>query len=242
MIKAKGNGENIAIITPSYNEADSLRVLLTKIKNSLPKVTVVIVDDSSFKENKKIKDFLKNKKNIILISRKKKMGRGSAILKGFREGLKKKKISFFIEMDSDLAHDPNEIEKFIYKNNNGNYDLIIGSRYAKGGHTFISKQRTILSKFINIFLRLWLGIKVSDFTGGFRFYNRKAISFLTKQRLEATGFITLSEILYKLSKNNFIIGEVPISIHNRIYGKTSFGFSELFSSLIFILKLRFKQS
>ncbi len=231
--------KNIAIVIPSYNEVKNISILMKGIYKFLPDSKIIIVDDSSFDENKKLKKMVKVKKEIILISRLKKSGRGSAVIEGFREALKNKNIEYIFEMDSDLAHDPEEFARFIKKLSEKNYDLIIGSRYLPGGRIKnIAKNRTILSRVINVFLRYWLGIHVSDFTSGFRLYSRDAVKYLTQTKIKAKGFITLSEVLYKLYKKGFDIGEVPITWNFRKYGKSNVNSSELFNSLYFVLKMR----
>lgn len=231
--------KNIAIVIPSYNEVKNISILIKGIYKWLPDATIIIVDDSSIDENKKLTEMTKNKKDVILISRLKKSGRGSAVIEGFREVLKDKNIKYIFEMDSDLAHDPEECARFIKKLSEKNYDLIIGSRYLPGGRIKnIAKNRTILSRVINIFLRYWLGIHVSDFTSGFRLYSRDAVKYLTQTKIKAKGFITLSEVLYKLYRKGFDISEVPITWNFRKYGKSNVNSSELFNSLYFVLKMR----
>ena len=231
--------KNIAIVIPSYNEVKNISILMKGIYKFLPDSKIIIVDDSSFDENEKLKKMVKNKKEVILISRLKKSGRGSAVIEGFREALRDKNIEYIFEMDSDLAHDPEEFARFIKKLSEKNYDLIIGSRYLPGGRIKnIAKNRTILSRVINVFLRYWLGIHVSDFTSGFRLYSRNAVKYLTQTKIEAKGFITLSEVLYKLYQKGFDIGEVPITWNFRKYGKSNVNSSELLTSLYFVLKMR----
>lgn len=231
--------KNIAVVIPSYNEVKNISILMKGVYKWLPDAKIIIVDDSSIDENKKLIGITKNKKDIILISRLKKLGRGSAVIEGFREALKNKSIEYVFEMDSDLAHDPQEFSRFIDKLSSKKYDLIIGSRYLPGGRIKnIAKNRTILSRVINIFLRYWLGIHVSDFTSGFRLYSRDAVKYLTQTKIKAKGFITLSEVLYKLYKKGFNIGEVPITWNFRKYGKSNVNSAELFNSLYFVLKMR----
>src|SRR3989344_9223620 len=220
--------KNIVIVIPSYNEVKNISILMKGIYKFLPDSKIIIVDDSSFDENQKLKKMVKVKKEVVLISRLKKSGRGSAVIEGFREALKNKSIEYIFEMDSDLAHDPEEFSRFIEKISIQKYDLVIGSRYLPGGRIKnIAKNRTILSRVINIFLRRWLGINVSDFTSGFRLYSRDAVKYLTQTKIRAKGFITLSEVLYKLHKKNFTIGEVPITWNFRKYGKSNVNSSEL---------------
>ncbi|PIR79714.1 MAG: hypothetical protein COU25_03820, partial [Candidatus Levybacteria bacterium CG10_big_fil_rev_8_21_14_0_10_35_13] len=231
--------KNIAVVIPSYNEVQNIPILLNGINKELIGASIVIVDDSSKIENAKLKIFLNKYRNVKLISRLKKSGRGSAVLEGFKEALRDENKKYIFEMDSDLAHDPKEFKRFINEINVFPYDLVIGSRYKSGGRIVnISKNRTILSRLINIFLYFWLGIKISDYTSGFRFYSRKAIEYILNTKIQSKGFITLSEVVYKLSKANFKISEVPITWNYRIYGKSNVNLRELFNSLFFVLQLR----
>jgi dolichol-phosphate mannosyltransferase len=230
---------NITIVIPSYNESENIPILIGKIKKELPNSKIIIVDDSNQIESAKINKFVSKFSNIILISRKRKSGRGSAVIKGFKEALKDKKTDYVFEMDSDLAHDPKEFVRFINEVKVFPYDLVIGSRYKSGGKIVnIPKNRTIMSRIINHFLYIWLGIKISDYTSGFRLYSRKSVEFITKTKIKSSGFITLSEIAYKLHGAGFKISEVPITWNYRIYGKSNVTVKELVASLYFVVKIR----
>jgi dolichol-phosphate mannosyltransferase len=229
----------IAVIIPSYNEVKNLTILINGIKKELPGIKIVVVDDSLALENARIKKLFAKNSSVKLISRLKKSGRGSAVIDGFRMALKDKSTKYLFEMDSDLTHDPVEMKRFIEKVKNKNYDLVIGSRYIKGSKIKnISTNRTIMSRLINFFLYFWLGIHLSDHTSGFRLYSRRAVNFLTKTKINSTGFITLSETAYRIHKKNYVIGEVPITWNFRVYGKSNVNARELFDSLYFVFKLR----
>lgn len=231
--------KNIAIVIPSYNEVKNLSILIRDIFKHLSKAKLIIVDDSSKEENKKLKQIVKGDKNITLISRLKKEGRGSAVIEGFKYALKNKNIKYVFEMDSDLAHDPKEFVRFTEKKEN--YDLVIGSRYLPGGKIKnIEKSRTILSRVINKFLYFWLGMRLSDHTSGFRLYSRGAVEFLIKAKIKTKGFITLSETAYKLFLSGFKIAEVPITWNYRKYGKSNVNLKELFNSLFFVILIKFQ--
>lgn len=234
----------VGVIIPSFNETTNISLLTKKIFSFLPDARIIIVDDSKIENNlklKKILDFdshLKNK-NVLLISRFKKMGRGSAILRGFKGMLKNKQVKYFFEMDADLAHDPKDFNKFLDAIKSKKADLVIGSRYL--AHSKIIKwplKRLILSKMINSFINIWLGLRISDYTNGFRLYNRRSVEFLTKIKLKEKGFITLSEIAFRLKKNGFKIAEVPINFTDRTYGKSSADPKEFASALIGIIRIK----
>lgn len=229
---------HIAIIIPTINESENIPILLRGIFQNLPDAYVVIVDDSGEKEHKKLQQKIKKQKmNILLLKRTKKSGRGSAVLYGMKEALKNKQIQYFFEMDADLAHDPKELHIFLGKEK---ADLVIGSRYlSKSVIMDWPIRRLFLSKLINTFLSLWLDLRLSDYTNGYRLYSRKAVTFLLGQHLYEKGFIALSEVAYVLKKNKFTIKEVPITFTDRKYGKSNADIKELISSLKGALRIRF---
>lgn len=229
----------VGIIIPSYNETHNIPILTKKIFDYLPDSKIVIVDDSNPQQNKKLKQYIIKNKKITLISRQKKEGRGSAVIEGFKSMLKIKEIDYLFEMDSDLAHDPKDFEKFLDTIKKTKADLVIGSRYlAESKIVKWPLKRLILSKIINFFINFWLGLKLTDYTNGFRLYNRKAVSFLIKAKLKESGFIALSEIAFKLKNNRFKLIEIPITLTDRKYGKSSAGGKEFLSALIGIIRIK----
>lgn len=220
--------KTIAIIIPAYNEEQNLRVLLKGIQKYLPGARIIIVDDSPKPARYP---------GAVVIERRKKLGRGSAVLAGLAEALTDKTIAYCFEMDADLAHSPGEFRKFLAVRTKA--DLVIGSRYLTSSR--IVKwpwYRLIQSRMINIFLRLWLGLHLTDYTNGFRLYSREAASCLLRAHLREHGFIALSEMAYVLKKNGFSMTEVPISFSDRKFGQSNANISELFRSLTGALRIR----
>ena len=233
---------NINIVIPSYNESKNIRSVITGIRKEFPYAKIIFVDDSHDLENKKIKKIVERFKNVDLITRGRKLGRGSAVMEGFKFGLKYKGAQYFFEMDSDLAHDPKQLERFVKKISENKVSLVIGSRYMQGGEIInVSIVRKILSRIINKFLSVMLGVKLTDYTDGFRLYTRQAVEFLVRSEIKSKGFITLSEMVYKLHRKGFKIAEVPVSIYKRKHGKSTMGVRELTDSLIFILKMKLEE-
>lgn len=235
---------DIGIIIPSYNESINIKLLTKSIFHHLPNARIIVVDDSNVKENARIETYVKSqKKDIKLISRFRKEGRGSAVIIGLNEMLKDKKINYFFEMDADLAHDPKDFHKFLDSMKSNRADLVIGSRYLNKSRIIKwPLRRLILSKIINACINIWLGINLSDYTNGFRLYNRKSVRFLSGTKLRENGFITLSEIAFKLKKNDFKILEVPINFTDRTHGKSSADTKEYTSALIGILRIKMSKT
>jgi dolichol-phosphate mannosyltransferase len=226
------NSTNVAVIIPAYNEEKNLQILLKDIKAYLPNARIVVIDDSS------VPMTMKFSSDVIYIARGRKMGRGSAVIRGLAEGLKHKDVQYFFEMDADLAHSPAEFGRFLVKREEA--DMVIGSRYMVGS-TIVKwpRYRLVQSRIINFFLRYLLGLQISDFTNGFRLYSREVAEFLTYTPVKEKGFIALSEIAYKVQKRGFKIAEVPVTFKDREFGKSNANLRELLLSLLGAFRIRF---
>ena len=85
-----------------------------------------------------------------------------------------------------------------------------------------------------------LGIKLKDFTNGFRIYSKRAAEKITKKCGNiGDGFIILSEIIVVIKNNSFNIGETETIFVNRVRGKSSVNIKLIIASLYGILKLYF---
>jgi dolichol-phosphate mannosyltransferase len=163
---------NISIIVPTYNESSNIKKLLKEIRLNI-KSQIIIVDDSN---NNLTKNLLKKEKmKIIYIKRMKKLGRGSAVLEGFKRALKNKNMKIFVEMDADLSHPPAELRRNIDYFKKKNLDLLIGSRYLKKSEIVNWPiSRRIFSRLANYLAKFLLRIPCSDYTNGYRIYSKNA--------------------------------------------------------------------
>ena len=141
----------IGVIIPCYNEEQNIFKLIKQLKNKIRgDYKIIVIDDSE-------KDLKITSNKVIYIHRKKKLGRGSAVLVGLKILLNEKKIKYFIEMDADFSHHPNEIEKNINFFKNKDIDLLISSRYLEKSKILNwPMSRKILSRLSNLSLEEYL--------------------------------------------------------------------------------------
>ncbi len=230
--------KKIGIVIPAFNEDKNIINLINQIKKRL-NCLILIVDDSTNKNTKKL--FSKNKfKNVKYYHRGKKLGRGSAVIFGFKKLLKiKKDVNCLIEMDADMSHSPGELKRniaYFYKNSFG---LLIGSRYLpKSKIINWPLSRRILSKLSNKLAKFLLEAPVNDYTNGYRFYSKEAARTIIKKcKNTVGGFIVLSEIILILWKNGFKIGEIRSIFKNRIRGESSVNLNLIIESFLGLIKL-----
>ena len=227
--------KKIVIIIPTYKEEENIFQLIRRIDKLKFKKDIIIVDDSP-----KILNNLKKskKKNFFYLYRGKKLGRGSAVIHGLRHAFKKN-YDLFIEMDADFSHNPNELIRKIKFFKKNSLDLLVASRYKKNSKIKNwPLQRTILSKMSNFLARFLLGVPVTDYTNGFRFYSKRSVKIIiTKCGKIGDGFIILSEILLRIFQMKYKIAETNTIFVDRKRGESSVSLSLIFNSLLGLFKL-----
>ena len=230
--------KSIGIVIPAYKEAENILSLIKKIRKQI-NCLIIIVDDSPDLKTKKV-IFDSKIKNLRYYNRGKKDGRGSAVIFGFKKLIKiSANLNCFIEMDADLSHSPTELKRnisFFYANS---LDLLIGSRYLNGSKIINwPRSRRILSKLSNLLAKILLGVPVSDYTNGFRFYSKSAVkTVISNCNKTGGGFIILSEIILILWKKNYKISEIKSIFRNRTRGESSVNLKLIIESLIGLCKL-----
>ena len=159
---------SIVVVTPTYNERDTLQKLIELIFGlNISNLRLVVVDDNSSDGTGKIADGLAKRYPIKVIHRGSKMGLGTAYAEAFQFILAATKADYIFEIDADLSHDPRDIPRFLEQIENN--DLVLGSRYISGGKIENwSKTREWISRLGNIYARIVLTLPYRDITGGFK--------------------------------------------------------------------------
>ena len=231
----KQKTHQISIIIPTYNEAQNIGALISKIISTLinHSYEILIIDDNSpDRTHDIVKSIAINNPNIYLIQRPKKMGLSSAILDGFKNS----SGQLIIIMDSDLSHQPSDLIPMLEATVKA--DIVIGSRYTKGGKSIgWSFLRHLASRTANWLSKTLVGTGISDTTSGFAIFRRDTLE-TAGPLIKAKGFKFLLEVL-AFSPNARVI-EIPITFVNRRIGDSKFNIKEilLFLRLCFWLSYR----
>lgn len=228
----------IAIIIPTLNEKENIGRLIGEILKLNLDVKIFVVDDNSpDKTGEIVKKLAEKYKNVKLILRVKKRGRGGAVIDGFSEALKNKEIKYLFEMDADFSHDPKDIPRFLEKIKE--VDVVIGSRYLPGSQIINwPLSRHIFSAIANFYARLILGISISDYTNGYRLYKREVLEKIDFKKIKSVGYIVLSEIAYLIKKSGFKFGEIPVVFVNRKRGKSNLKLKEIIEAFTSVIRIR----
>lgn len=225
---------------PTYNELDNIKEIIPDILNRHENLDILIVDDNSPDGTGEYINKLSQRDNRIhFISRPAKMGLGTAYVEGFKFALKEN-YDLIFEMDADYSHDPKEIKKLLQAA--AVYDLVIGSRYIKSAKTINwPKARLLLSRFGNFYARITTRLPVRDATSGFRCFKKKVIESLDFSRIKSNGFAFQIEIAFRVWKNGFKIGEIPITFTGRKTGDSKLSLKIIIEGILTVWNLKHNQ-
>ncbi|GFH55881.1 dolichol-phosphate mannosyltransferase [Chaetoceros tenuissimus] len=232
-----------SVILPTYNERENLPLIFYMLHRTFTKnvitFEVVVVDDNSPDNTLEVAQQLQEiygKELVKIVSRKGKLGLGTAYVAGLKECTGERVIL----MDADLSHHPKFIPQMILKMNAHDYDIVSGTRYRKGGGVAgWDLKRKITSKGANFLAQFLLNPgNASDLTGSFRLYKKEALEKILPQ-VKSKGYAFQMEILILARKANMTLGEVPITFVDRLYGESKLGANEILLYIKGLVKLFF---
>ena len=215
----------MAVVVPTLNERENIEPLIAGILAADARLHVIVVDDGSADGTAAFVDeFSKTGSaeaaRVHLINRGQKLGYASAIQDGMRFALKEN-AQLILQMDADFSHDPKYLPELLKKQAEGDFDLVIGSRYVPGGGTKNwGIDRKIMSGGANALARTLLDLSANDCTAGFRCWKRGLIEKSGVLDVQVQGYAFLFMTLYRCTRLGAKIGEVPIIFVDRQYGKS----------------------
>lgn len=231
------------IVIPTFNESETLPLLIHDLSKHLNETEAILVIDDSTKDTYlsmvlRSQDLVdKNYYGMHFVSNDRKGGRGNAVLQGMKVAIKKfPNLSAVVECDADLSHSPKDILRVLRHDSRN--EVIIGSRYLPESKILgWSLSRILFSKAINFMIPRMLNLEITDVTNGLRRYSINAVSTILKHPQYNTGFIYLTEQILHINNSCLSIKEIPIIFKNRTLGKSSVTLSEVFASIIGLVKL-----
>lgn len=228
---------DVLVIVPTYNEKENIKKLIPALKALNMDPDVLVVDDNSPDGTAQcVEAFQEHYERVYLLKRSGKLGLGTAYKAGFDFGLKQD-YAYLLTMDADFSHDPSSIPQLLEGMKQA--DVMIGSKYVKGGVLEGPFYRRLLSRTANLITRKLLGLKTMDNTAGFRCYKRTVIESVNYSGIRSSGYSFLVEMAYRCGKRGFRVGETPIVFNDRKAGKSKISQKEILRAIATLLRLRF---
>jgi len=205
------------VVIPTYNEAESIGVLLHSLKSL--DCDVLVIDDGSPDGTAQIVRNL----GFEVMQRAGKQGLGSAYRAGFSLAMDRG-YTYIIQMDADGSHQVSDLEKMMEWI--GSADLLVGSRYVKdGGVANWSKFRKLLSQSANTYANLLLSLGIKDTTSGFRIYTSALVKKMEISTIRSEGYCFQIEMTRRALSRGGSVAEIPITFIERAHGVSKMSFS-----------------
>ncbi|GAA2404171.1 polyprenol monophosphomannose synthase [Streptomyces glaucosporus] len=215
--RGRGPLGRILVIIPTYNEADNIRQVVTRVREAVPEAHVLVADDNSPDGTGKVADELAAAdERVRVLHRKGKEGLGAAYLAGFRWGIDNG-YDVLVEMDADGSHQPEELPRLLTALKGA--DLVLGSRWVPGGRVVNwPRHREFLSRGGSTYSRLMLGVPLRDVTGGFRAFRKETLLGLGMDDVASQGYCFQVDLAHRAVQAGFQVVEVPITFVERERG------------------------
>ena len=211
--------KKISVIIPTLNEADNIYPLLQQIAAVTRPLglapEIIFVDDGSTDFTRQYIDAYLGDLEVRLVRRDSQTGLAGAVIAGARAA----SHPHVVVMDADLSHPPEMIPVLLEPLATGRYDMVIGSRYQKGGGTpDWPLVRRVGSQLASLPARLLTSVR--DPLSGFFAIDRDRLRVLPDT---LPGFKIGLEILAETAETLRVL-EIPITFRDRHMGTSKMSF------------------
>lgn len=214
----------VLIGLPAYNEETGIAYVLKGIARfrqvSRYNILVLVVNDGSTDQTAQVvESFAREHDYVHLLNHRVNKGLGEAvktILRYAVENLEDEDI--LVTMDADNTHSPFLIESMVGSLLSHQLDLVVASRFTRGGCELgLKALRKLYSRGAMCFFKLFFPIKnLNDYSSGFRAYQVRIIKEAQarwRELITTNGFDCMAEIAAKFSKMGIKAGEIPLVLN-----------------------------
>ncbi|MEU1351437.1 polyprenol monophosphomannose synthase [Streptomyces sp. NPDC005775] len=205
------------VIIPTYNEAENIKPIVSRVRAAVPEADILVADDNSPDGTGKLADEIAaTDDQVHVLHRKGKEGLGAAYLAGFRWGMDHD-YGVLVEMDADGSHQPEELPRLLTALKSA--DLVLGSRWVPGGRVVNwPKSREMISRGGSTYSRLMLGLQTRDVTGGYRAFRTETLQGIGLDEVASQGYCFQVDLARRAIEAGFHVVEVPITFVDREIG------------------------
>ena len=223
------------IVIPTYDERENVGPMSKAVLAASDAELLFVDDNSPDGTGEAIEELIKSEPRIHCLHRTKKEGLGRAYVAGFEAALGMG-ADRVVQMDCDFSHDPKDLPRLMAED----ADLVIGSRYVKGGGTpGWPFKRRLISRAGGVFIRAVTGMPLRDPTGGFKCWTAAALRKIDFATVASAGYSFQLEMNHCAWKAGCSIREIPIVFTDRARGYSKITPGIAVESVKISLALRF---
>lgn len=214
------------IIIPAYNEAGNIENVVNNLITNYPQYDYVIINDGSRDNTERI--CLQNHYEVLNLPIN--LGIGGAVQTGYCYA-RDNDYDMAVQIDGDGQHDVAFLEGMIRLIEDGQADVVIGSRFVEKEGFQSSKLRRTGISFLSGLARILTGVKVKDITSGYRLVNRRFIQIFAQ---DYPSDYPEPEAVVIAAVHGGRIAEYPVVMRERENGESSITFKR---SVYYMIKV-----
>ena len=216
----------VLLIIPAYNEEKNIEKVVDNIVENYPQYDYIVINDGS---SDATRDVCK-RRGYQYLNLSINLGIGGAVQTGYKYA-KDKGYEIAVQIDGDGQHDIAYLEKMLPMLENGEADVVIGSRFIEKEGFQSSATRRFGIKLLSILIFICTGKMIKDVTSGFRAVNRKFINIYAKHY---PIDYPEPEAIVAAVMNRGVIKEQAVVMREREQGKSSINFVK---SIYYMIKV-----
>ena len=227
--------EGMSVIIPVYNEKNTIKEIIKRVRATKLVKQIVLVDDFSTDGSREILEDLKKSgdSDLTIDFHSENKGKGAAV----RTAITHAVGDILLIQDADLEYDPVDYPTLLGPMLDGRADVVYGSRFLGGPHRVLFFWHYMVNVGLTFLSNILTNLNLTDMEVGYKMFKREIFNDIT---IKSDRFNFEPEITAKVAKRRLKIYEVPISYSGRTYeeGK-KIGLSDGFEALWTIFKYRF---
>lgn len=211
--RGRMKSQRILVAVPAWNEAGSIESVINQVRELVPGVHVLVVDDGSTDETAN----LARRAGADVASLPFNVGVGGAMRTAFLFA-ERNSFDAVVQVDADGQHDPTDLIRLIEGLESA--DIVVGTRFHSESVYYVGGPRKWAMVLLSKTLSQMAKSRITDSTSGFRAAGPRAIDLFAKQYPAEYLGDTVGSLAIAI-RNGLIIQETPVTMYYRAIGRPS---------------------
>jgi glycosyltransferase involved in cell wall biosynthesis len=209
----------VLVIIPAYNEAQSIAGVLCELRRVVPDYDRLVVNDGSSDATAAVVQHLGERQLDLPVN----LGYGLALQTGMQYALARG-YDLVVTLDADGQHQPSDVPRLVQTLVASGADLVIGSRFCQVGRYPGRLMRRLGQQLFSYLTRLLLGQRIYDTSSGFKAFRSSVCAALV-----GSSFMDFhTETFVRLRLLGYRMVEVPITVRERVHGRSMHSLASVF--------------
>jgi glycosyltransferase involved in cell wall biosynthesis len=199
----------LSVVIPVYNEKDTIRQVVERVRATPFDKEIVIVDDGSTDGTRDLLAAMREPDRVVVLQAAN-AGKGAAL----RAGFEKARGDVILIQDADLEYDPVDYPRLLQPIDDDQADVVYGSRFGGESLRVLFYWHYVGNRFLTTLSNMFTNLNLSDMETGYKVFRRDIVPRL---RLKSNRFGFEPEFTAKVARLRCRVYEVAIAYHGRSY-------------------------